>query len=159
MDKEIFKSILLRVLLPCLVGMLLGWLFTVGAESTAKKENQRHIDAFNDRFVAVSTDFNLKQAADSVDIDRPVNVYILRTFAIHQEVYRYAAEKRPAPVNIPLYEETVKTMAAIRNWQTMIERFRTDSLSGKGLEGVYWIEEVQEKLLDEELEKKKMEEE
>ena len=159
MDKEIFKSVLLRVLLPCLAGLALGWIVSVGTESGVKKNNQRHIDAFNDRFVAVATDFTLKQAADSMDIDHLVNVYILRTFAIHQEVYRYAVEKRPAPVNLHLYEETAKTMAAIHNWQMMVERFRKDSLSGKGLEGVYWIEDVQEKLLNEDLERKKKEEE
>ena len=134
---KIIRAELLYVIIPLCIGFGLNWIVKRSAESKFQKEVSQELTDFTDRFTNLVTGFGMDKDGGT---DQTVNAYILRTFALHQQVYRYTVEKRLLDNDLGLYNQAVDLLKAIQNWQELQDRTRQDFLSGMGLAQVYVIE-------------------
>ena len=141
-----FKTILIYVILPALIGFAGAAGMYAYADYEEKTEISEKLTDYTERFVNLITDLEMKQKADTTG-DRILNTYILRTFGLHQEVYRYTVEKRLLDKDDALFQTSLQVMKAIHNWQMTTEKSRQNLLSGMGLSELYVIEMEEQKTL------------
>lgn len=145
------KTILIYVVIPIALSLAAVQVMWVVKTNQEKKEVKEKLSDFSERLDLLTGHFDWKAEQDSTKRDRLINEYVLRTYGLHQEVYRYTVEKRILDLDDDLYRDATQVMESIYNWQRLTESTRQNFLSGMGLADIYVIETSEYASLTDEL--------
>ena len=148
---KILEWITYNVMVPICIGFCIGWVVIkiFNIQTYPEKQGvEQTISGYKSQFSDLISEMGSKMEADSSSTDRILNRYILKSFALYEQVYEFTSEQNLVTKNNGQYQEAAKVMSAIQQWQMeYAERRRKNFLSGGGLAEIYVIEAEQSKQL------------
>lgn len=141
------QKILYYVVIPILGSLLLtgaGYLIKV------KQEKDRIRTEFTgslDRYEEILSGLNQELHSGEVSADdKEVNIYILKSYALFEEIYDQTQQQRILTLDNELFRRAAGLMSDILTSQLELEKSRKNFISGMGLSQIYVIEAQKNKL-------------
>ena len=145
-NSDSIKAVIFLVLIPFCIGLGLGYIKTKQED----QEVQKQVNEYYSQFTAIITEMGDKMEENPDD--GTVNIYILKSFDLYEDVYAYTVKNNLLYENEEQFQSAYKLMNSIYEWQmNHAEKLRKNVLTGSGLAEIYVLEAEQKKKLTDEL--------
>lgn len=128
------------------VAAVLGALLIAGAGYFIKVNQEKEqirteftgsLDSYEERLSGLNQELN---AGDHIDPDKEVNTYILKSYALFEEIYENTQRQKILTLDGELFRRAAGLMGDILTSQLELEKSRKSYISGMGLAPIYVIE-------------------
>lgn len=147
---EIIKAITFYVLIPFCLGYCIGEVVKQRQAKDAAVAVEEQVSEYTSKFVNLILEMDKKQTADSSSTDHLINTYLLKSYDLYEDVFSFTVEENLLDKNPGQFQEALKLMNSISEWQLKQDQRRQNVLTGTGFSVIYLLETEQYKTLVEE---------
>lgn len=149
-NSDSIKAVIFLVLIPFLLGFGIGTIMKMMEKKSKTEAVEKQVNEYYSQFTAIITEMGDKMEENPDD--GTVNIYILKSFDLYEDVYAYTVKNNLLYENEEQFQSAYKLMNSIYEWQmNHAEKLRKNVLTGSGLAEIYVLEAEQKKKLTDEL--------